>query len=283
MLTSEQIRAPAEDLPPVSRGVSDDLALLTPGQLEHIHAFGYLVLRGLLTASEAGFLQREAAEFMAAEGVDHPGGRALQPFFDHGPFLSQLPADDRIYGLGEDLLGPDFFLDGTEGNLHRGDIPWHEGDGRTSQVLPEIKIAFYPQALTRDTGCLRVIPGSHRVGERDPFAQLRKRKDDPGFRPLGLRPEEVPCVPLETEPGDVVVFHEEVVHAAFGGRPGRHQHAVNFVAHPRAEEQLDLVRELYARHRFGFHPSESYVNSDNPRLRRMVAFLVEMGFVISRV
>ena len=223
MLTSEQIRAPAEDLPPVSRGVSDDLALLTPGQLEHIHAFGYLVLRGLLTASEAGFLQREAAEFMAAEGVDHPGGRALQPFFDHGPFLSQLPADDRIYGLGEDLLGPDFFLDGTEGNLHRGDIPWHEGDGRTSQVLPEIKIAFYPQALTRDTGCLRVIPGSHRVGERDPFAQLRKRKDDPGFRPLGLRPEEVPCVPLETEPGDVVVFHEDVVHAAaaFGGRPGR--------------------------------------------------------------
>ena len=283
MSTGDQVRAAAEDLAPVSRGVSDGLTLLTPGQLEHMHVFGYLVLRGLLTAPEAGRLQREAAEIMAAEGVDHPGGRALQPFFERGPFLSQLPADDRIYGLGEDLLGPDFFLDGTEGNLHAGDTPWHGGDGRTSQVLPEIKIAFYPQALTRETGCLRVIPGSHRVGERDPFAQLRKRREDPDFRPFGVHPEEVPCVPLETEPGDVVVFHEDVVHAAFGGGPGRHQHAVNFAAHPRTGEQFELVRELYARHRFGFHPSESYMNSDNPRLRRMVAFLVEMGFETSRV
>ena len=283
MSTGDQVRAGAEDLPPVSRGVSDDLTLLTPGQLQHMHAFGYLVLRGLLTAPEAGRLQREAAEIMAAEGVDHPGGRSLQPFFERGPFLSQLPADDRIHGLGEDLLGPDFFLDGTEGNLHAGDTPWHGGDGSTSQVLPEIKIAFYPQAHTRETGCLRVIPGSHRIGERDPFAQLRKRRDDSGFRPFGVHPEEVPCVPLETEPGDVVVFHEDVVHAAFGGGPGRHQHAVNFAAHPRTGEQFELVRELYARHRFGFHPSESYINSDNPRLRRMVAFLVEMGFETSRV
>ena len=73
------------------------------------------------------------------------------------------------------------------------------------------------------------------------------------------------------------------MHAAFGGRPGPHRHAVNFAAHPRREEQLDLVRELYARHRFGFHPAQSYVKSDNPRLRRMVAFLVEMGFETSRV
>ena len=86
-----------------------------------------------------------------------------------------------------------------------------------------------------------------------------------------------------TEPGDVVFFHEEAVHAAFGGRPGRHRQAVNFAAHPRTEEQLDLVRELYARHRFGFHPAGSCVNSDNPRLRSMVAFPVEMGFETFRV
>ncbi|MCY3762797.1 MAG: hypothetical protein OXH50_16235, partial [Gemmatimonadetes bacterium] len=159
MSTGDQVRAAAEDLPPVSRGVSDDLTLLTPGQLQHMHVFGYLVLRGLLTAPEAGLLQREAAEIMAAEGVDHPGGRSLQPFFERGPFLSQLPADDRIHGLGEDLLGPDFFLDGTEGNLHAGDTPWHGGDGSTSQVLPEIKIASYPTAMKRATPCPRVMAG----------------------------------------------------------------------------------------------------------------------------
>ena len=29
---------------------------------------------------------------------------------------------------------------------------------------PHVKISFYPEPLTRDTGCLRVVPGSHLAG-----------------------------------------------------------------------------------------------------------------------
>ena len=251
------------ETPPVSRGASDNLTMLTPGQLAHMHTFGFVVLRGLLSVEEAGIIGREASEIMAADAAGSRESRqALQPFFERGPFLSELPADDRIYALGEDLLGPDFFLDGTEGNLHAGDTPWHGGSGRQTRVLPEIKIVFYPHALTRDTGSLRVIPGSHRVADPDPFSVLRQREDDPDFRPFGMRPEEVPAAALETEPGDVLVFHEDVLHASFGGAPGRHQHAINFVAAPRSVEQFDLVRELYSQHRFGFHPAESYIDSE---------------------
>ena len=197
--------------PPVSLGVNDRLNMLSPGQLAHMHTFGFLLLRGLLTADEAHQIEREASDIMAAEGVAHPGGQALQPFFERGHFLSQLLADDRIYTLGEDLLGADFFLDGTEGNIHSGQTPWHGGNGRQTRLLPEIKIAFYPQPLTLESGCLRVIPGTHRVTDPDPFAVLRDRGDDPDFRPFGMRPDEVPCTPLETEPGDVVVFHEDLL------------------------------------------------------------------------
>jgi hypothetical protein len=274
----------SDNRPPVSVGVSEHLTMLTPAQLAHMHTFGYLVLRSLLTADEAERLGREAADIMAAQGVDIPGrGQVLQPFFERGPFLSQLPADDRIYALGEDLLGPDFFLDGTEGNLHAADTPWHGGKGRQTRLLPEIKIAFYTQPLTRETGCLRVIPGTHRVADPDLFSILRNRGEDPEFRPFGLPPEEVPCTALVTEPGDVVVFHEDLLHASFGGQAERHQHAINFVSHPRTEEQHALLRELYEQQRFGFHPAESYINSQNPRLRRMVALLVELGFETSKV
>ena len=37
----------------------------------------------------------------------------------------------------------------------------------------DIKIPFYLDPLTRDTGALRVIPGSHRVGE--PYADTIER------------------------------------------------------------------------------------------------------------
>ena len=49
------------------------------------------------------------------------------PFFELNPRLQWLIEDDRIYALGEDLLGPDFVLNATEGNLHVGDTQWHGG------------------------------------------------------------------------------------------------------------------------------------------------------------
>ena len=76
----------------------------------------------------------------------------------------------------------------------------------------------------------------------------------------------------------MVVFTENLLHATFGGGPGRHQHAINFIANPKTDEQLAFLRQLYERHRFGFLPAESYINSDRPRLRRIVLRLVELGF-----
>jgi len=180
------------------------------------------------------------------------------------------------------LVGPDPILEVTEGNLHTGNTDWH-GSKLPGKTMAHAKIAFYLEPLTRDTGCLRVIPGSHKAGTTDPFAPLRDRNIDPDFRPFGLAPTEVPSYAIESQPGDVVVFVEETLHAAFGGKPGRQQHAINFVADPTTEEQKDLIKTLYKGSRFCYRPSESYINSTKPRLRRMVSRLVEWGFDTSKV
>ena len=260
--------------------------MLTSDQMAHFHAFGFLVLRQLLTPSEVAEMKREVDQIMTEQRGGSPfdptEAQEVQPFFERRPFLAQLVEDDRIYSLGEDLCGPDFILDGTEGSLRVGDTLWHGGSSLYEQLL-EIKIAFYVDPLTKDTGCLRVIPGSHRPHSPDHFAILRPRNDDPDFRPFGMAPCEIPCVPLETEPGDVVVFPEDLLHASFGGAPGRQQHAVNFITNPKTDEQLAVLHELYDRHRFGFHPAESYIHSDRPRLRRIVSRLVGQGFETSKV
>ena len=61
------------------------------------------------------------------------------------PFLHSLLGDDRIYPIGESILGPDFLLTVTEGNLHVGDTPWHAGKA----ILRTVKIGFYLETKRR--------------------------------------------------------------------------------------------------------------------------------------
>ena len=95
---------------------------------------------------------------------------------------------------------------------------------------------------------------------------------------FGMAPEDIPCVPLEVQPGDVVVFQEYVLHSSFGGDPGRHQLALSFFANPTTEDEIKEVTDLHNSTKWTVRPSESYINSDRPRIRRMVSRLVELGF-----
>ena len=78
------------------------------------------------------------------------------------------------------------------------------------------KVAFYLDPLTKDTGCLRIIPGS-----QNPAHFVRAEKIDPNQSQAlyGLHPRDFPTsVALESNPGDVVIFNHDTYHAAFGGR-----------------------------------------------------------------
>ena len=253
--------------------------MLSEEQKLFFETFGFLILRKVFTPDEMTIIKRESDEIFA-EGLGNtlPTGRvALQPFFERRPFMSKLAEDDRIYGIGESLLGPDFFLIGTEGNLHTGDTLWH-GSGRWAEKVQAVKIAFYPQPLTTTTGSLRVVPGSHRRGSPDLLETLRHDNNDPPSRPFGVKQSDIPCVPLELDPGDLGIFTEEILHAAFGGQDKRHQHAINFMENPKTESKERDVRNFYESARYSLRPSESYVHSDSPRIRRLVAKNLEMGF-----
>ena len=261
--------------------------MLTPDQIAHFDTFGFLVLPQLFSAAEVAVIKEESEQIMAearaGRPMDEDKWQAVQPFFERRPFMNQLPADDRIYSIGEGLFGPDFFLIGTEGNLHVGDTPWHGPSLPDTVFLPMVKIAFYVDALEKDTGCLRVVPGTHHGCDPDHFAILRNRSDDPDFRPFGVAPAELPCVAIESRPGDVVVFTEHVLHSSFGGKPGRHQHAVGFMRNPRTDEEIEFLINMYKGLQFALHPARSYINSDNPRLRSIVSPQVELGFEPSDV
>ena len=165
--------------------------------------------------------------------------------------------------MGEDLLGPEFHLNATEGNLHVGDTMWHGGTPEPDR-LPSIKIAFYLEPTTRDTGAIRLIPGSNNPEYRRYLQVLYEQGEDPSVQPLGVSAPDLPCHVAETEPGDLVIFPESTWHGAFGGPPGRSQHAVNFTKNPENEEERAWLRSNYEGWLYSLHPVPELIESDRP-------------------
>ena len=111
----------------------------------------------------------------------------------------------EILGVVTSLLGKDFNYMGSGGNYYVGDTTWHEG-------ILHIKIAFDQDSLTDQTGCLRVIPGSHRPG--DSYASVLSKQVSKSQEPWGMEGAEIPAVAFETQPRDVVCFNHNIKHAA---------------------------------------------------------------------
>ena len=255
--------------------------MLTPDQIAHFKTFGFLMLPQLFAPEEVALMRREAVGLLeeAREGLPFDGAESqtVMPFFERQPSIVGLLEDDRIYETVEDLLGPGFVLVLTEAHLSVGDTQWH-GDHRTRGVLPNVKMGIYLESVTKHNGCLRVIPGSHRSPLFESLAPLKLQFDDPSAMPLGVLGPDMPCVALESDPGDLVVFLEEVYHAAFGGRTGRPRIALNFEAAPTTDDRIEIMRTEYAKTVYMYRPASSLTESGRPRLRNMVAPLLDLGF-----
>src|SRR5215207_6371781 len=134
---------------------------LTDQQLAFFETFGFLSFPGLL----ADRIQQIIDEFeaiWAANGGGHNGtahdGTARScsvQFIDQSVYLSTLLDDPHIHNSAASLLGNDFNYMGSDGNFYVGDTNWHS-DGYGGRGGPRhIKIAFYLEPLTRETGALR--------------------------------------------------------------------------------------------------------------------------------
>jgi hypothetical protein len=199
--------------------------MLSPQQHAFFQTFGYLSFPGLV-ADRIAAIQREFEVTWAGQGGGHAGKphdhrqrSCIGGFIDLNASLSTLLDDERVLGIAHDLVGEDFNYMGSDGNFYVGDTQWHS-DGWHTELL-HIKLAFYLDPLTRDTGALRVIPGSHLVG--DAYAEALTRR----MGEFGVAGKDIPAVALETVPGDVVLFNHNTKHASFGGDTRRRMFTMN--------------------------------------------------------
>lgn len=225
------------------------MKVLTAQQQGFFDAFGFLALPGLLKDRMDGIAEEFERVFAAHggghDGKPHDGKRrsAIVPFLDRSPVLSALLDDPRIEGVAADLLGEDFNYLNSDGNYYAGDTGWHS-DG-FHEEFRFMKIALYLDPLTRDTGALRVVPGSHRPGDR--FAGTLRRELGRDGALWGLHGRDIPCAALETKPGDVLAFNHNIRHASFGGSARRRMFTIN-LSQRLPEGRLEDLKEYIGSH-----------------------------------
>jgi ectoine hydroxylase-related dioxygenase (phytanoyl-CoA dioxygenase family) len=224
------------------------MTTLTQQQRAFFDTFGYLVFPGLLADRIEAISQAFEDNWVnAGRKHDNVNHSVLVQFMDRHPGLHTLLDTPPTHDILTGLLGEDFNYVGSDGNYFVTDSQWHSDTYGVPGGLRFLKMAFYLDPVTRTTGALRVIPGSHRLGE--PFAEQLQREIRESGTLWGVQGAEVPAVALDSNPGDVVVFDHALKHAAFGGSNRRRMFTMN-CCQRFPDEHISYLRQYIGNHAY---------------------------------
>ena len=238
---------------------------MTEPQCAFFQTFGFLVLPGLM-AEELPWIYEGFDEIFSRLPERHDGTRRTIAGTDSSEKLCRLLDHPKTEGAATSLLGDDFNYLGGDANYYVGDTGWHS-DGWHDRSL-FVKMAFYLDPVEKDTGCLRVIPGSHWIGSD--WVSCVRGVNDPESR-FGVSGRDVPAVPLESRPGDVVLFNHNLHHAAYGGGSRRRMFTLNLSRKAETPGEVQELRDYvngHARFWIEHMHSEGLRATATPRVRR---------------
>ena len=256
--------------------------MLSPGQVAHFKTFGFLFIPQLFSANEVASITETADNLWLRLRDGRPlnpeDGQAVGAFVEQDPALTAMVTDARIFEAAESILGPGFVWAGSEGNVTvNSEHPWHpDRPGDHEEIsYTRLKVNLYLDPIREENGCLRVIPGSHRMplhGEIEPDAKHQRR--GLSVRPFEVPGPNMPSVSLESNPGDAIFFNQSIWHAIFNGWAGRRYIALKFAARPQTDNQLASLH-YYAGNMFD--PDPGWLASEDARIQAMVGDLPSLG------
>ena len=264
--------------------------MLDYGPVALFNTFGYLHLPGVFGADEVKRFRVEFDGAVQAAAVEGNGGRTLSvpPWGVQDDLGLRLLTDERVADIPCKVLGHGSLLLNVRCRRMVQDVPWQGGGEFLPWPLQHITVAVALDRAGAADGCLRFVPCSHRNYLRLLDPRWQKAPDylyglrNPELRwdhnALGVADDQVPAFMAPTEPGDVVVYTPDVLHAAFGVSEPRRLIDISYVAEPRTDAQLYFLRERDASTGGEFRMPGAVAASADPALREMVARWTELGF-----
>lgn len=214
--------------------------MLSDQQLHYFDIFGYLVLPGRFAAEidavsaafDEVFDDPDQLRLDTQGGTYVTGTRDVIPAMSQRhPVLTDLVHDRRVLDVADALLPDGYeFLPG-DGSRFRSETTWHVDATGVDMSRRNIKMALYLQPVDADTGCLRVIPGTHRLDDRyTGDVRHATMDDDRRIATIGVDGADVPSCALVSQPGDLLVWDRRIIHASYGTTTERGVLAFGFKA-----------------------------------------------------
>jgi hypothetical protein len=250
---------------------------LADHQVRFFETFGYLKLSQAF-AGEKDWIISEFEQVFADRKIIHDGTKrsSVVPFIDQREKLCGLLDHPVVLGAAKGLLGDDFNYLGGDGNYYTGNTMWHTDGFHT--VGCYLKMALYLDPVRADSGALRVVTGSHHV---ETTWTGRHPKDAETL--YGIKPAEYPALALESDPGDLLIFNHNIMHAAFGGSGWRRMFTLNLSRRAATEEEIaDLEGYINSHDRFWLDSihSETMRGTAGPERRRHLQQVQEHEFAL---
>lgn len=249
--------------------------MLTEKQKQQFETLGFLLLKDFIPQDEMKVYIGAFDETMLKANGGEPWTRAPKrqqviPFYRHNTEVYHHLLDhEKVNGMLEELIGPEFVFAVAEGIHAYGGTYWHHDD-----VPPEnhthLKVVFFLDPVRADTGCLSVLPGSH-------FAPYRERMEKHGKGILSSGKDVPGTYPIEADPGDAVIFNVKLYHAAFGDGVERRGIYINYYGKPKTPEEEDHLVNIYQRDGasgYEYYTPELFEDA-SPERMQMLKFLKE--------
>jgi hypothetical protein len=188
---------------------------------------GYVVLRAFFAPSGLSDELDRALADGAASRQSFPAGsgsvslRYVPMMGDRTPVSLELTG--ALADLAAELLARPVLPGRSKGTRYYGNSSWHRD---SDHDVSSLGCVAYLDPMSDSNGALRVLPGSHRDRE------LPLPQDDA-----------VAGTALVTQPGDVIVFDECLIHGSIGGGQ-RRQWRTDFIAASTGAE-LTTVRNWF--------------------------------------
>jgi len=209
---------------------------LSDQQVAYFETFGYLKIPGLFADDvdrlSAGFeaVFAENDKWVTNEELHYEQTRTIIPaFITKDERLHQLLEDERVVGVVTSLIGQHYEYAESDGNVFSCDTSWHSDIYAAPLHQYHLKLSFYLDPLQADTGAIRFIPGTNH--HESTYARtLRRDLNTPTtvVETFGVPSQEIPSWPVETVPGDLVIWNFRTVHGSFGGGERRRLFSINF-------------------------------------------------------
>ncbi len=242
------------------------LISITPGQWEHYHEHGYIIVRDLFSLQETsemlaecesihrgdfGELFADAAqvepEFAEAAKKNPELARLARKFsavVERSVIFRKCLLKDKLLSILRDILGPDILLFRDILMMKPARVgskmPWHQ-DSNYWPIQPASLCSIWTalDEATIENGCMRVIPGSHKL-------DLIPSKDKGAS---ALRDEQIDlakAIDVPLKPGSSLVFHSRLLHGSEPNRSEHHRRAfITSFMSARSKTTSDLGRQRF--------------------------------------